>query len=229
MNRPAGPTACFSAACSTFSAKTRSLETVTTETTELCQESRCPISATATLKCSRSRSFRLLTTCRLSFREWECSTIFQGSTLRSPGQTFQVHQRLPADVRSNKPVALLLRRRQHGGDSLRRECLEHVAHIDVVVIHERNTAFEPVLDLARIVLEAFERIDFAGVDDLAAIADPRIWPSRRIAPSVTKHPATTPTLLIRKVSRTSAWPRWFPCKPVQAVPVMANWISSISS
>ena len=54
--------------------RTRSLDTVTAATTARCHESRPSISATDTLKRSRNRSFKLLTTWRFSFKECDSST-----------------------------------------------------------------------------------------------------------------------------------------------------------
>src|SRR6266571_5036623 len=44
-------------------------------------------------------------------------------------------------------------------------CLDHVAFLDVLEVLDRDAAFEALLDLARIVLEALERSDLAVVDD----------------------------------------------------------------
>ena len=59
------------------------------------------------------------------------------------------------------------RRSQLGSNTLHSECLDYVADLNVVEVHERDTAFETVLDLAGIVLEALESFDFAGVNEFA--------------------------------------------------------------
>src|SRR5262245_14225594 len=47
------------------------------------------------------------------------------------------------------------------------EGLDDVAHLDVVVPSDPETALEAFLDLAHVVLEALQRVELAGVDDLA--------------------------------------------------------------
>src|SRR5689334_2340331 len=60
--------------CRTFSACTRSEETVTAASTARCQRSWQSISATDTLNLLCSRSRRPFTTCLFSFSEWEFSS-----------------------------------------------------------------------------------------------------------------------------------------------------------
>ena len=57
-------------------------------------------------------------------------------------------------------------------DLARLEDLEHVADLHVVEVREVEAALEAFLDLARVVLEALERVDRRRVDD-GAVADDR--------------------------------------------------------
>src|SRR5580704_16624602 len=51
-----------------------------------------------------------------------------------------------------------------GSHAFGHESLDHIAGLEVVVIHQRNTAFEAGLHFTRVVLEALERIDLAGMN-----------------------------------------------------------------
>ncbi len=46
-----------------------------------------------------------------------------------------------------------------------------IAHIDVVEVDERNTALDTSLYFAGVVLEAFQRLNLAGVNQFAVTLD----------------------------------------------------------
>ena len=79
--------------------------------------------------------------------------------------------------------------------------------LTVVEVRKRDAALEAVLDFADVVLEAPQRTDLAGMNHhvVAQQADLAVAADRAVR---TMQPATVPTLLMRNVSRTSAWP-WY--------------------
>src|ERR1039458_1629443 len=126
----------------TFSAWTRSPETVTAAIAERCHNSWYSISATATLNLWRRRSFRLSTTCRFSLSE--CAF----SSRSSRGRT-------PMGAMSSGGFV---------GDALRLEGFDDVALLDVSVVVQRDAALHAALHLADVVFEAPQRTDLPGVD-----------------------------------------------------------------
>src|SRR5262249_14399877 len=153
-----------------------------TPSTATCRLSCASTSATETLNPCRSRSFMLLTTCRLSLSV-RASRISR-RTRREP--TVMGHLvRLAASFwerfyRAQKHAAkrlLLLQRSLHLFDAIR---FDHVADLDIVVAGNFEAAFEAFAYLAHILLEALERVEPSGavggrVDDdgLANHADLR--------------------------------------------------------
>src|SRR5262249_27689211 len=131
---PSSAAASSSTDRSTFSAKSWLGDTVTAATVARCHRS-CPsISATAPLNLWRSRSFRLFTTCRLSFSACECSS--RNSSVRTPtvpisssGEDFASH-------------------------SFGHEPFDDVALLDITVVLQRHAALHAALDFTDVVLEA---------------------------------------------------------------------------
>src|SRR5947209_20009261 len=60
-------------------------------------------------------------------------------------------------------LQLLAGDRHFHGDSLHRKCFEGVADLNVVEVHQRDTALEAILDLAGTVLEPLQSFDPAGM------------------------------------------------------------------
>src|SRR3954468_14678499 len=96
-----------------------------------------------------------------------------------------------AAVREKGTARGLLSPRQLRCNTFGRECLNHITHFNVVEVGERNTAFEPVLDLGRVVLEAFERLNATGVDGVALPqeSDVAVAPNRSVGHEATCHRA----------------------------------------
>src|SRR5690242_734349 len=109
-----------------------------------------------TLKRARRRSFRLFTTWRFSLSE--CDSSICMCKVKTP--IAGVVMRLLGDGL-----------RHLGGDALQRERLDHIAYLHPVEIGQGNSAFETVLDLAGVILEALESFDFTGMDDLIPAFD----------------------------------------------------------
>src|ERR1700674_1060545 len=125
-----------------------------------------PSSATATLKCARSRSFRLRTTCRLSLRD--CAASMRSSRVRKAIMRSSVvglwslanhfwHGRTTNDER--RPLHHSFR-----CDLLGHEGLDHVADFNVAIVGDGDAAFHAVGYLAGVVFEAAQRVDFAFED-----------------------------------------------------------------
>src|SRR5579859_5138592 len=134
--------------CNTFSACTRSEETVTAASTARCQRSWQSISATDTLNLLCSRSRNPFTTCRFSFSEWEFSS--RNSSVSTPivaiGHT-RAHSR------------------EHlGRHLLARERFQNVPRLDVTKVFDGHAALHAVAHLADIVFEPPQRAHFPGVD-----------------------------------------------------------------
>src|SRR5579862_4843826 len=131
-----------------------------------CQRPFGSISATDTLKWARSRSLRLRTTWRLSFRE--CAPSMHSSRVRKA-----INSSLKRCGGTMPPQYPAGRRRyfsrlsgaQFDGDALGGEGFDHIAHLHVTVIRDRDTALHAVAHFAGVVLEAAERSDFALVHD----------------------------------------------------------------
>src|SRR3954447_25485917 len=93
-------------------------------------------------------------------------------------------------VRVEKGTAWsLLSPRQLRCNTFGRERLNHVARFNVVEVGERDTAFEPVLDLGRVVLEALELLYAAGVNGVAVSKEPHaaVAPNRSVCYEATRH------------------------------------------
>src|SRR5438105_6689214 len=121
-------------------------------------------SATEMLKLLRSRSFRLRSTCRLSFRDCACS-ILNSRVRDAIMQSFVVvvsRWQKQLMTNDNRPATTL-------GNYLCRNALgskrfDDVAHLYIAVVGDGNTALHAVADFAGIIFEAAQRAHFAGED-----------------------------------------------------------------
>src|SRR5215472_8859530 len=113
-------------------------------------------SAVATLKCARRRSFKLRTTCRLSFKDWACSMRRSrvSEAIISPcrgSRSFSNQESLP-----RRPSHHHFRR-----DALGDKGLDHIPYLNIAVVGDGDTTFHAVRDLADIVLKAPQRANLA--------------------------------------------------------------------
>src|SRR5438105_8581892 len=150
-----------------------------TATIERRCSSRAPTSAIDTLWACAMRSFKLLTTCRLSLRE--NAEGIESSSWRTPTVIFFTFHVFTFHSRSLKRETWRPEEQLESSlDRLPDVRLEHVADLDVVVVGQLDAALEAGLDLADVLLHAAQRLDrevlgddraAAGEADLAAALD----------------------------------------------------------
>src|SRR5712664_4313843 len=147
--------------CSTSLKCFSSFEIVTIPTTDLCQESWCSSSATATLKSRRSLSFKLRRTCRLSFSD--CASGMCSSRVSKPtGMCGSGGQLGGLSLTSGTDALSGGFRGAHLGNA---KAFQDVADLYVVEIGDARAAFKPSADFAGVIFESLQRVELRRVDD----------------------------------------------------------------
>ena len=123
-------------------------------------------------------------------------------------------------------VRLTARRLERALDLFDGEALDDVAGLDVLEAGEGHAAFLAGLDLVDLVLEALERLQGAQFQHHDVVADDPDRAPLRTTPSVTRQPATLPTLEMSKTCSTSALPRkvsrWIGASMPESTPLMSS-------
>ena len=111
-------------------------------------------------------------------------------------------------------------------DLFEAEALDGVAGLDVLEAREGHAAFLAGLDLVDLVLEALERLQGAEFETTMSSRMIRTLAPLRTTPSVTRQPATLPTLEMSKACSTSALPRkvsrWIGASMPESTPLMSS-------
>src|SRR5262244_2768538 len=129
------------------------------------QSSALSSSATETLKLVRSRSFRLRTTWRRSLIDCAAS-MWSSSVRKAIGMEWSVAS---GQRTSHPPTTLTDHQQLFLRDYFRRDAsgdkgFDHVMHLDVAVIRDRDAALHSVGDFLRVVFETAERSNLAFED-----------------------------------------------------------------
>src|SRR5712664_1420528 len=144
--------------CSTSLKCFSSFEIVTIPTTDLCQESWCSSSATATLKSRRSLSFKLRRTCRLSFTD--CASGMCSSRVSRPTGMWRSGGQTGGLFLAGGPAALSgAFRGAHLGDA---ELLQDLGYFNVVEMRDAGSAVNTGAHFAGVLLEALERVELVS-------------------------------------------------------------------
>src|SRR6266852_3307171 len=147
--------------CSTSLKCFSSFEIVTIPTTDLCQESWCSISATATLKSRRSLSFRLRRTWRLSFSD--CASGMCSSRVSRPtGMSGSGGQLGGLSLAGGTDALSGGFRGAHLGNA---EAFQDIADLHVIEIGDARAALKTSADFAGIILEPLQGVELRRVDD----------------------------------------------------------------
>src|SRR5438445_12416024 len=134
--------------CSTSLKCFSSFEIVTIPTTDLCHVSRCSSSATATLKSRRNLSFKLRSTCRLSFSD--CASGMCSSRVSKPTGMSSSGEQLGGLFLAGGRAGLS---GGFGGAHLAHaEAFQDVADLDVVKIGYARAALKTRAHLTGIIL-----------------------------------------------------------------------------
>src|ERR1700674_4678106 len=149
-----------------------SFETVTIPTPDLCHVSWCSSSATATLKSRRSLSFKLRSTCRLSFSD--CASGMCSSRVSRPTGMSGSGGQLGGLFLAGGPAALSGGFR--GADLGDAEAFQDIADLHVIEIGDSCSAFKTSADFAGVILESLQRVELRRVNHrpVAQHADLRV-------------------------------------------------------
>src|SRR5438445_5220392 len=138
--------------CSTSLKCFSSFEIVTIPTTDLCHVSRCSSSATATLKSRRNLSFKLRSTCRLSFSD--CASGMCSSRVSKPTGMSSSGEQLGglffAGGRAGLSGGFC---GAHLGDA---EAFQDIAKFDVVEVEYTRAAFKTGAHFIDVILETLQ-------------------------------------------------------------------------